>query len=174
MGSIACLTKKSLKFLLFVLHCQPPVPSRETASPVDLEGTKRTKGGGVASTRVREELGSADSVFKGTETFEGTRAENFYCGDTVAWLPRWVTSKMRSRRKPSEARGRSSTERGATRPSRVREEQSAGLWGHFQFSAPVRAKPGFPLPAPALPTCLAVPHNKLPRLQVRTQASLCL
>lgn len=138
-----------------MLHCQPPVPSRETASPVDLEGTERTKDGGVASTRVREELGSADSAFKGTETFEGTRAENFYCGDTVAWLPRWVTSKMRSRRKPSEARGRSSTERvtrsGATRPSRVREEQSAGLRGHFQFSAPVRAKPGFPLPAPAPP-----------------------
>lgn len=134
-----------------MLHCQPPVPSRETASPVDLEGTERTKGGGVASTRVRGELGSADSAFKGTETFEGTRAENFYCGDTVAWLPRWVTSKMRSRRKPSEARGRSSTERGATRPSRVREEQSAGLRGHFQFSAPVRAKPWFPLPAPAPP-----------------------
>lgn len=56
-----------------MLHCQPPVPSRETASPVDLEGTERTKDGGVASTRVRGELGSADSVFTDTETFEGTR-----------------------------------------------------------------------------------------------------
>lgn len=37
--SRACLTNKRLKFLLSVPRCLAPVPSRETASPVDLEGT---------------------------------------------------------------------------------------------------------------------------------------